>query len=101
MNNSLKKKKEYKSLKKQKTHYIYQNELDKACFQYEMAYGDFKDLVIRTVFDKVLCEKVFNIIKNPKYDGYKQRELASMFNESFDEKTSGGRIKNGNMLNKE
>ena len=24
--------------------YIYQNELDKACFQYDMAYGDLKDL---------------------------------------------------------
>ena len=24
--------------------YIYQNELDKACFQHDMAYGDFKDL---------------------------------------------------------
>ena len=23
--------------------YIYRNELDKACFQYDMAYGDFKD----------------------------------------------------------
>ena len=24
--------------------YIYQNELDKACFQHDVAYGDFKDL---------------------------------------------------------
>ena len=24
--------------------YIYQNELDKACFQHDMAYGDFKGL---------------------------------------------------------
>ena len=24
--------------------YIYQNELDKVCFQQDMAYGDFKDL---------------------------------------------------------
>ena len=23
--------------------YIYRNELDKACFQHDMAYGDFKD----------------------------------------------------------
>ena len=27
------------------TSYIYKNELDKACFQRDMAYGDFKDLV--------------------------------------------------------
>ena len=48
--------------------YIYQNELDKACFQHDMAYGDFKNLPRRTVWYKVLCDKVFNIAKNPKYD---------------------------------
>ena len=42
-----------------------------------MAYGDFKDLTIRIVFDKILCDKVFNIAKNPKYDGC-QCGLASM-----------------------
>ena len=26
------------------TNYIYRNELDRACFQHDMAYGDFKDL---------------------------------------------------------
>ena len=57
--------------------YIYQNKLDKACFYNDMAYGDFKDLTIRTASDKVLRDKVFNIAKNPKYDGY-QRRLASM-----------------------
>ena len=33
--------------------YICQNELDKACFQHDMAYGDFKDLQRRTASDKV------------------------------------------------
>ena len=33
--------------------YIYQNALDKACFQHDMAYGYFKDLNRRTVADKV------------------------------------------------
>ena len=42
-----------------------------------MAYGDFKDLARRTASDKLLRDKVFNIAKNPKYDGY-QRGLASM-----------------------
>ena len=42
-----------------------------------MAYGYFKDLNRRTIADKVLCEKGFNIAKNPKYDGC-QRGLASM-----------------------
>ena len=32
---------------------IYKNELDKVCFEHDMAYGDFKDLKIRTASDKV------------------------------------------------
>ena len=35
------------------TNYIYKNELDKACFQHYMVYGDFKDLTRRTASDKV------------------------------------------------
>ena len=31
---------------------IYQNDLDKACFQHDMAYGYFKDLNKRTAADK-------------------------------------------------
>ena len=42
-----------------------------------MAYGDFKDLAKRTVSDKVLRDKAFNIAKNSTCDGY-QRGLASM-----------------------
>ena len=34
--------------------YVYRNELDKACFQHDMAYGDFKDLARGTAADKVL-----------------------------------------------
>ena len=59
------------------TSYIYKNELDKACFQHDMAYGDFKDIKRRTASDKILRDKAFNMAKNPKYDGY-QRGLASM-----------------------
>ena len=57
--------------------YIYRNELDKACFQHDMAYGDFKDLAKRAAADKVLRDKASNIAKGPKYYGY-QRGLASM-----------------------
>ena len=71
--------------------YIYQKELDKACFQHDMTYGDFKDLTRRTVTDKVLHDKAFNIAKNPKYDGY-QCGLASMVYKFFDKKTSGSGI---------
>ena len=35
------------------TNYIYKNELDKACFQHDVAYGDFNDLERRTASDKV------------------------------------------------
>ena len=69
------------------TNYIYKNELDKACFQHDMAYGDFKDLKRRTASDKVLRDKAFNIAKNPKYDGY-QRGLASMVYKFFDKKSA-------------
>ena len=58
--------------------YIYRNELDKSCFQHDMAYGDFKDLTKRTPADTVLRDKAFNIDNELKYDGYK-RGLASMF----------------------
>ena len=41
---------------------IYQNELDKACFQHDMAYEDLKDLNRRTFADKVFWDSVFNFI---------------------------------------
>ena len=59
------------------TSYIYKNESDKACFQHDMVYGDFKDLAKRTAADKVLRNKAFKIASDQKYDGY-QRGLASM-----------------------
>ena len=62
--------------------YIYQNELDKASFQHEIAYGDFKALPRRTAYDKVLSNKAFNIAKNLKYDRYR-RGLASMVYKFF------------------
>ena len=36
------------------TKYIYRNELDRVCFQHDMACGYFKDLARRTASDKVL-----------------------------------------------
>ena len=32
--------------------YIYKNKLDKACFQHDVAYRDFKDLARRTAFKR-------------------------------------------------
>ena len=59
------------------TDFIYKNELDKACFQHDMAYGKAKDLVRRTQSDKVLKDKAFKIASDPKYDGF-QRGLTSI-----------------------
>ena len=73
------------------TRYIYQNELDKACFQHDMAYGDFKDLAKRTASDKVLRDKGFDIAKNPKYDGY-ERSPATMVYKFFDKKSAGSGV---------
>ena len=64
------------------TKYIYRNELDKACFQHDMAYGDSKDLKRKIQSDKVLKGKAFAIASNPKYDGY-QRALAAMVYKFF------------------
>ena len=50
--------------------YFYGNELEKNCFQHNVAYGDFKDLERKTASDKFLRDKAYNISKNPKYDGY-------------------------------
>ena len=59
------------------TNYIYKNDLDKACFQHNMAYGKSKDLVKSTQSVRVLRDKAFKIAGDPKYDSY-QRGLASM-----------------------
>ena len=69
------------------TNYIYKHELDKACFAHDAAYSDSKDLTKRTVADKILRNKAFNIAKNQKYDGY-QRGLASMVYKFFDKKSA-------------
>ena len=49
--------------------------------------GSFKDLPRRTVSNKVLCDKAFNIAKNPKYDGY-QKRFASMVYKYFDKRSA-------------
>ena len=65
-----------------------------------MAYWDFKGLNRRTVSDKLLRDKAFNVVKNPKYDKY-QVGLASMVNQFFNKKTSGGAVKKEIMQNEE
>ena len=67
-----------------KLSYIYKNDLDKACFQHDMAYNRFKDLKKRTQSDIVLKNKALKIPSNPKYNGYEG--LASMVYKCFDKK---------------
>ena len=75
------------------TDFIYKNELDKACFQHDMAYGKSKELVKRTQSGKVLRDKAFKIASDPKYDGY-QRVLVSMVYKFSDKTFSGSGITN-------
>ena len=78
------------------TNFIYKNELDKACFQQDMAYRKSKDLIKRTQLDKVLKDKAFKIASDPKHDGY-QKGLASVvhkFFESLNESSRTGIIMN-------
>ena len=65
-----------------------------------MAHGDFKGLIRRTSSDNILRDKAFNIDKNLKSDGY-QRGPASMVEIFFGKNTSGGGVKNENLLNME
>ena len=56
------------------TDFIYRNELEKACFKNDMAYGR------QTQADKVLKDKAFKIASDPKCDG-------SMVYKFFDKKS--------------
>ena len=49
------------------TNFIYRNELDKACFQIDMAYGTSKDLTKRAQVDNVFRDKAFKIASSTKY----------------------------------
>ena len=78
------------------------NELDKACFTHDAAYSDSKDLTKRTIADKTLKNKAFDIAKDPKYDRY-QRGSASLVYNFFDSNISGSGAKlipeNGQLAN--
>ena len=77
------------------TDFIYKNELDKTCFQHDMAYVKSKNVIKRTQSDKVLKHKAFKIAKNPNYDGY-QRGSGSIIYKFFDKRSKGS----GNVTNK-
>ena len=80
------------------TDFTYKNELDKACFQHDMAYGKSKDLIKRTQSDKVLKDKAFKIASDPKYDGY-QRGLTSMVYKFFHKMSASLNKSSGSVAN--
>ena len=50
--------------------HLHRNELDKACFVHDAAYSDSKDLVKKTISDKILKVRAYEIVRNRNYDGY-------------------------------
>ena len=58
-----------------------------------MAYGDFKGFKKITAANKLLRDKVFNIAKDSKYDGY-QTELAFTVYKFFDKKNLLAKMSN-------
>ena len=73
--------------------FIYKNDLDKACFQHDIACGKSKDLSKTTQLDKVVRDKAFEITSDLKYDSYKRR-LAPKILWFFDKKPTGSGIAN-------
>ena len=63
--------------------YIYKNELDKPCFAHDAAYSDSEDLAKRTISEKILKDRAYEIDRNCRYDGY-HRALAIIVYKFFD-----------------
>ena len=83
-----------KFLQTENATYIYRNDLDKACFQYDMGPDSYKDLTKKTESDKVLKDKAFKIANNPnlKYGGH-GGGLAPMVYRVFYKKSPSSGIK--------
>ena len=62
---------------------MYSNELDKACFAHDGTYSYSKDLAKRTISDKILKVRTYEIARNCNYDVY-QGALASAVYKFFD-----------------
>ena len=60
------------------TEFIYRNELDKACFQHDGAYGKSKDLTKRTQSENVLRDNAFKIASDPKSKSFLIKNLVGV-----------------------
>ena len=65
--------------------HLYGNGLAKAYFAHDAAYCDCRNLAKRTISDKLLKGRAYEIARNCSYDGY-QRALASIVYTFFDKK---------------
>ena len=95
-----KNKERIKKIKKTGDTDIYKNKLDKACFQHDVAYWDYKDLAKSSAADRSLRDKAFKIASGQKQDEY-QRGLASMVYKLFDKKSEGSSYSSHIVNNKE
>ena len=48
---------------------MYRNKLDKACFAHDAAYSNSKDLAKRTILDKILKDRPYEMARNCNHDG--------------------------------
>ena len=74
---------------------LYRNELDKAYFAHDAAYSDSKDLAKKTISDKILKDRAYEIARNRGYDGYQR---VRMFYKFFDKKKRSGISVNEQLL---
>ena len=84
---------DYERIKKFKErsdlNYVDKNELDTVCFAHDAAYANNKDSAKRTVSDKILKGRVFEIAPNPKHDGC-QRAFTRIMSKFFDKNMGSG-----------
>ena len=69
--------------------HLYRNELGKACFAHYVAYPDSKVFAKKTISDKILKDRAYEIARNRNNDRY-QRVLVSIFYKFFDMKIGSG-----------
>ena len=50
--------------------HLYKNESGKACFAHDATHSNTRDLAKRTILDKILKDRAYEIARNCNYDGY-------------------------------
>ena len=63
--------------------YLYKNKLDKSCFTHNATYSHNNDLVKRTLSDKILKDRAYEIARNCGYHG-SQGALANVVQKFLD-----------------